>query len=407
MKRGVALILTFIFLAGMIVAGALASTVEGADAADLADTVDSETPWYEGGATATIEGIPEDDTSDDDEPEQVIGLYRTNILKAEAGQGTGRYTLAISTETPLDEDDPTTAAMAMLVRRLIQLDGSLGDPSDATLFDDIEATKGIDASDVYAVLVADKSIHIYKNGELVVSEGLNPHFTKITYTHNRQFNPALRYTRANGKTALFGFTQGSVILFTGEYVNLTVDYAMKDLPIALGAGCYIEEFHVNSRILIHNSGLIEDSDYPPEGIDMIGIAVDEDENPILIDSGMWSTGPRRVRGRLCKVCGVEYNGTIESQYELHLIHVCQAPDCKYGGHWASCAKEGSKYDPALHGPAPWCPYVSCAVCSDIRCALCQRDYATGTDWRALYFGTSHEPTVITTDYIYSAPALDP
>ncbi|MDR2656599.1 MAG: hypothetical protein LBB86_02085 [Oscillospiraceae bacterium] len=330
--------------------------------------------WLDGGSSSLMEDLSGEE---DGEPERVVALYRTNILNAEDGIGTGRFTLALSTDAAIDETDPTLAAMAILTRRLIQLDGSLGDPSDASALNDVESTKDVEGADVYAVMAGDRSIFIYKNGELLVSEQMSDHYTKITYTRNLKAQPALRYTRANGKTALFAFEPGSVALFTGDYINLTIDYAMGGLPVALGSGCRIEALHVNSKILMHNSGLVEDSDYPPDGIDMIGIAVDEDQQPVMVDSGMWSTGPRPTHGRLCQVCGEEYNSKIESQYELHLVHACEWPDCKYGGYWASCASEGSDYDPAKHGPAPWCPYGLCAVCSDIRCQFCQADIAAG------------------------------
>ncbi|GHU72430.1 hypothetical protein FACS1894184_20160 [Clostridia bacterium] len=334
--------------------------------------------WLDSGGTATVEDLSGgDDTDENGEPERVIALYRTNILQAEDGVGTARYTLAVSTDTPLDETDPTLAAMATLTRRLIQLDGSLGDPSDASPLSDVEATKDIDSADVFAVLVGDRSIFIYKNGEQVVGEEMSGHYTKITYTRNKKAQPALRYCRANGVTVLYTFTPGSVVLFTGDYLNLSIDYALKGVPIVLGAGCRIEELHVNSKILLHNSGLVEDSDYPPDGVELMGIAVDEDQNPILIDSGMWSTGPRRVRGRWCTVCRKEYNGKISDQLDLHLVHVCIWDDCKFGGLWASCAPEDSLYNPAKHGPAPWCPYGICAACSNIRCQFCQQDIAAG------------------------------
>jgi hypothetical protein len=332
--------------------------------------------WLEGGGSAAMEDLSGED-GEDGEPEQVAALYRANILNAEDGLGTGRYTLALPNDSPLDESNPTLASAAMLTRRLIQLDGSLGDPSDGSPLSDVEATKDIGAADVYAVLAGERSIFIYKNGEQVVAEEMSGHYTKITYTRNLKGQPALRYTRGNGKTALFTFSPGCVALFTGDYVNLTVDYAMSGMAVMLGSGCRIEQFHVNSKILLHNSGLVEDGDYPPEGIDLIGIALDEERNPILIDSGMWAAGPRPVRGRLCAVCKTEYNSKVVSQYELHLIHVCDWPDCKNGGQWASCAQEGSLFHPSAHGPAPWCPYGLCAVCSDIRCALCQADIAAG------------------------------
>ncbi|MDR0396480.1 MAG: hypothetical protein LBH66_04190 [Oscillospiraceae bacterium] len=338
-----------------------------------------ETPsWLEGGGSAAMEDLSGDSgEEDEDGGDQIIALYRTNILNAEDGLGTGRYTLAIPNDSPLDESDPTLAAAATLTRRLIRLDGSLGDPSDGSPLNDVEATVDAGFADVYAVMAGDRSIFIYKNGEQVVAEETSGHYTKITYTRNLKGQPALRYTRANGKTALYTFSTGCVALFTGDYINLTIDYAMGGMAVAFGSGCRIEELHVNSRILLHNSGLVEDGDYPPDGIELIGVALDEDQNPVLIDSGMWAVGPRPARGRLCAVCKTEYNSKIASQYELHLVHECEWPDCKNGGLWASCAPEGGLYDPALHGPAPWCPYGLCAVCSDIRCDRCQADIAAG------------------------------
>jgi hypothetical protein len=146
------------------------------------------------------------------------------------------------------------------------------------------------------------------------------------------------------------------------------------MPVVFGAGCYIDDLLVHSDVILHNSGLVAESAYSPAGIWMIGIAYDEEANPITLDSGMWTTGPRPVHGTLCKICRKEYNSK-KPEAELHAIHLCEWPDCKYGGQWASCAPKGSLLAPSVHGPASWCPYGLCANCSDIRCAFCQRDLA--------------------------------
>ncbi|MDR1570048.1 MAG: hypothetical protein LBS72_06120 [Oscillospiraceae bacterium] len=314
---------------------------------------------------------------DDWEEYEPIALFLTNILNAEDGLGTYRYTLALPTDEPLDESEPRYASMGTLVRRLIDLDGSLGDPSDASPLADVEATIDAGFADAFAVYFSNNAIYIYRNGETLISEATSDYYTGVTYTKNKRGIPALRYTRKDGSTALIPFAHDCVVLFTGEYEQLVISSSMADEPIVLGAGCMIEKLTVNERVIMHNSGLVEESEYCPKGIQMIGIAYDEEENPITLDSGMFTTGPRPSRGRVCQVCGVEYNGLKTAQLEWHMVHVCEHEDCKYGGFWSSCAPEGSLYNAAIHAAAPWCPYGLCAVCSDTRCALCQQDFDEG------------------------------
>ncbi|GHV26299.1 hypothetical protein FACS18948_1640 [Clostridia bacterium] len=312
---------------------------------------------------------------ENDEDYEPYALYITNILRAENGLGTWRYTLALPTDEPLDESDYQYAALGGLSRRLIDLDGALADPLDANVLGDIAATKGLQYGDVYAVFVVDSQIFIYKNGEELVFEELSNYYTDIIYTRNARGIPALRYTRKNGKTALIPFAQQAVILFTGDYLKLTIASGLNDMAVALGSACQIEMLSVNSDIILHNSGMVLESTYAPTGIRMVGIIYDEDENPVTLDSGMQVTGPRPVTGRWCEVCKTEYSGRKERQVEWHLIHVCESADCAYGGYWASCAPEESDLYVANHAAAPWCPYRLCRVCSNELCRLCTLDRA--------------------------------
>lgn len=355
------------YTASLAESGGEQPTAAFAEEAERPDEGDDEQLPFSDGWTA----------SEDGEEYEPVALFLTNILKAQDGMGTYRYTLALPTDDTLNEKDPQYAAMGMLTRRLIDLDGSLGDPEDASPLSDVAATVDAGYVDAYAVYLSNGAIHIYRNGEEIKAEPVSGHFTGVIYTKNARSIPALRYTRKDGTTALVQFSPYCVALFTGEYEHLSISSSMTGMPVALGGGCAVEKLTVNAKMIMHNSGLVEELEYSPAGIDMIGIAYDADEKPITLDSGAWVAGPRPARGRWCYVCGKEYNGLKSNQRELHEIHVCEHIDCKYGGFWASCAPEGSLYNPALHGPSPLCPYGLCSVCSDTLCPLCAMERPGG------------------------------
>ncbi|HML49188.1 MAG TPA: hypothetical protein PKE04_20810, partial [Clostridia bacterium] len=294
----------------------------------------------------------------DEEGELVWALYMTNILEAEDGLGTYRYTLSLPTQEALDENNPRIAALATMVRRVVELDGSLGDPSDADILQDVEVTKDLGSATGYALCVKDNVLFLYKDGELFLNEPLHKKYRGVSVARNKRENPAIRFTRKDGTTALIPIEPDFVLLFT-----------FSKEPFVFGAGCHIEKLTVNTDIILHNSGLVEDSYYCPDGIWMVGIAIDEEGEPILVDSGMWSTGPRPAHGAWCKVCSSEIK---RGEAEYHLVHVCEAPGCQYGGLWASCAKEGNMR-PEVHAADPGCPYGLCALCSNDLCTYCQQD----------------------------------
>ncbi|MDR2505748.1 MAG: hypothetical protein LBD16_06540 [Oscillospiraceae bacterium] len=331
--------------------------VESAEEVEEIEGEQGQFPWEEGG--------------------EAVALYLTNIKQAQDGLGTWRYTLALPSDKRIDETDYQMESMAMLSRRLISFDGSMGDPNDADVLLDISATVDCGWADAYAVLRTTGAIHIYKNGEMIRSEQTSPYYTGVVYMMNARGVPALQYTRNDGTTALIPFTPKCVVLFTGAYTKLNITADHKDDTIAFGAGATIEFFRADCHIILHNSGLVEESEYSPAGISMLGIAYDEDSNPITIDSGMFSTGPRPPRGGRCAICGAEYNGKIEEQREWHHANVCEHAGCKFGGFWSSCAKEGSLYYVPLHGAAERCPYGLCSNCSDKLCVYCERDLQMG------------------------------
>lgn len=363
-------------------------------AEELDETLDSNAALEE---AAVLEDGVTDELDDEDDDTEVVALFLTDAKKAQAGLGTYRYTLALPTDDVLDEEDPQLAALGVLVRRLIDLDGSLGDPTDAELPLDVQATRDIEYADVYAFVCYNNVLYGLKNGEELFTEEVSTHYTEIDYTKNKKGVPSLRYTRKDGKTVLQPLSHSCVVLFSGEFKYLHFSESVAGEPVAFGAGAMIEKILCDSRIILHNSGLVEEAEYSPAGIRMIGIAYGEDETPVTIDSGMFATGPRPTRGLTCKVCKGMYSSKRVAQVELHTVHECVWPDCMYGGKWSSCAKEGSLYAADLHGPAPWCPYGLCASCSSIRCDSCQRDFNNGTasaSQRISYWG---RPLILDTD----------
>lgn len=345
MKRGLSLLLAFLFLiASMLLVLPMSETI--ADETAASESEESE-----------------------EEDELVWALFMTNILEAEDGLGTYRYTLSLPSEESLDEGDPRIAALATVVRRVVELDGSLGDPADADILLDVEITKNLGSATGYTLCVRDQVLFLYRDGELIENEPLHKKYKGVYVARNKRGAPAIRYTRQDGTTALVPIDPNFVLLFTGDFEEVAIASTFSKEPFVFGAGCHIEKLTVNTDILLHNSGLVEDSYYSPDGIWMVGIAIDEEGEPILVDSGMWATGPRPARGAWCKVCDSEIQ---RGEAEFHLVHVCEAPGCQYGGRWASCATQGN-LRPEVHAADPACRYGLCALCSNELCAYCQAE----------------------------------
>ncbi|MEG0767398.1 MAG: hypothetical protein RR482_06750 [Clostridia bacterium] len=310
-------------------------------------------------AVAICPAWAEDEEEEAYEPE----LHETNILDAVDGLGSARYTLVIPERGPWDEKDPRHIALGVLAARLVQLDGSLGDPADADFAMDVDACKDLgEGVTPYVVFRRDNVLHIYINGVLTDSIELNTFYTDIVLTRNKRNTPSVRYTARDGVTRLYPLTEDSVVLFTGDYVKLKFSSMLNGMPVAIGAACHAELLASDANILLHNSGLVEDSTYAPLGFDMVGIFSESDEKENeYIDSGFWMTGPRPVRGIYCMHCKTDYRSADAALHNTP--QACTNPNCRYGGVWYDCVKSGN-LSKAAHEKDPECSLGVCWACGD-------------------------------------------